>query len=35
VAVKAHPARFGLDVLASQGAVVLALRRVFAAPKLG
>lgn len=35
VKVRAYPARFGLDVLASQGAAVLALMNIFAPPKLG
>ncbi len=35
VRVRAYPARFGVDALALQGAVVLALRSVFAQPKTG
>lgn len=32
---RVYPARYGLDVLSLQGAVVLALRKLFASPKLG
>jgi len=33
--IQVHPARFDLDILSLQGAIALALRKVYAPPKLG
>jgi predicted NBD/HSP70 family sugar kinase len=35
IQLKVYPARFDLEILSLKGAVILALRKVFASPKLG